>query len=139
MHTDGDMSECGQDGKPGIHLNVQKITYWIEHIIEEYAPPKTCFKLETDPAVTDSLGNEIKLWKNDDEVGTALGANELLNEICIEDTLEEDVFEFRNGGKDNVSLFSSGLRVVRKSSWKDYKVEKLYVGKKFLFLTIFHV
>ena len=65
---------------------------------------KPCFKLKTDPAVTGSLGDEIKLFKNGDEVGTALGANELSNEICLEDTSEGDVFEFRNGGKDNVSL-----------------------------------
>ena len=104
MHTDGDMSECGQEGKPGIHLNVLEVTDWMEHIIKEHAPPKTCFKLNADPAVTDSLGDEIKLFKNGEEVGTALAANELSNEICIEDTSEGDVFQFRNGGKDNVSL-----------------------------------
>ena len=104
MHTDGDMSACGQDGKPGIHLNVLDITDWMKFIIEEHAPPKTCFKLNTDPAVTDSLGNEIRLFQNGAEVGIALGANELSNEICIEDTSGGDVFEFQNGGQDNVIL-----------------------------------
>ena len=104
MHTDGDMAECGQEGKPGIHINVLEVTDWMEHIIKEHAPPKTCFTLNTDPAVTDSLGDEIKLFKNGDDVGIALGANELANEVCFEDTLEGDEFQFRNGGKDNVSL-----------------------------------
>ena len=104
MHTDGDISACGQEGKPGIHLNVLEVTDWMEHILKEHSPPKTCFTLNTDPAVPDSLGDKIKLYKNGNEIGTALGANKLSNEICIEDTSEGDVFQFKNGGKDNVSL-----------------------------------
>ena len=38
------MSECGQAGKPTIQLNVIETTDWIDHIINEYAPPKMCFK-----------------------------------------------------------------------------------------------
>ena len=103
IHTDGDFNECGLAGRPGIHLNVIGVTDWMEHIIEQNAPPRTCFKLNTDPSVPDSLGDEIKLFKNGEEAGVALGANELSNEICLEDTSEGDVFEFRNGGKNNVS------------------------------------
>ena len=104
IHSDGDMTECGQAGKPAIHLNVIEIIDWMEHTIEEHAPPRTCFKLITDPSVEDSLGDEIKLFKNTEEAGSALHTNELSNEICLEDTSDGDVFEFRNGGKNNVSL-----------------------------------
>ena len=100
------MSGCGQDGKPGIHLNVFEITDWIEHIINAHSPPRTCFKLITDQSISDSIGDEIKLFKNGDEAGIGLGTNELSNEICLEDTSEGDIFEFRNGGKDNVSLIT---------------------------------
>ena len=97
------MTECGHEGRPAIHLNVIEIADWMKHTIEHHAPPRTCFKLNTDPSVSDSLGDEIKLFKNGKEAGIALGVNELSNEICLQDTLNGDVFEFRNGGKDNVS------------------------------------
>ena len=105
IYTDGDTAECGQAGKPPIHLSVIKITDWIEHIIEDHAPPRTCFKLTTDPSVEDSLGDEIKLFKNGVEVGAALGAQQISNERCIEYTSDGDVFEFRNSGKDNVCIY----------------------------------
>ena len=107
IHTDGDMTECGQTGKPAIHLNVIEITDWMAHTIEEYEPPRTCFKLITDPSVEDSLGDEIKLFKNGKEAGTALNTNELFNEFCLENTLDGDIYEFRNGGRDNVSVYFS--------------------------------
>ena len=62
-----------------------------------------CFEFNTDPSITNSLGDEIKLFKNGDEVGAALGSDQQSNTICIDETSDEDVFEFRNGGKDNVS------------------------------------
>ena len=61
------------------------------------------FKLNIDPSVANSLGDEIKLFQNGAEVGSALGAQQLSNEICIDDTSDGDNFEFRNGGTDNVS------------------------------------
>ena len=103
INSDGDLNECGQAGKPAIHLNVMEIINWIEHIIEQYAPPKTCFMFRTDPSIPDALGDEIKVFKDDDEIETALGSNQLSNEFCIEDTTDGDTFEFRNSGEDNVS------------------------------------
>ena len=67
------------------------------------SPPKTCFKINTDPGVPNSLGDEIKLFKNGGEIGVALGSNQISNEICIDETSVADVFEFKNGGSDNVS------------------------------------
>ena len=96
------MTQCGQPGRPGIHLNVIEVIDWIEDIISQHAPPTTCFELKTDPGIPDSLGDEIKLFKNSAEVGIALGAYQLSNEVCLEETSDGDIFEFRNGGKDNV-------------------------------------
>ena len=103
INSDGDMTECGLAGKPAIHLNVNELTTWIQHIINQHSPPKTCFELHTDPSITDSLGDEIKLFKNGDEIGAALGSDQQSNTICIDDASVEDIFEFRNSGKDNVS------------------------------------
>ena len=103
INSDGDLTECGLAGKPAIHINVMEITDWTEHIIEKYSPPKICFQLETDPSIQDSLGDEIKIFKGGAEIGTGLGAGQLSNEICIEDTADGDAFEFRNGGQNNVS------------------------------------
>ena len=44
INSDGAMNECGQAGKPAINLNVIETTDWMNYIIKEYAPPKTCFK-----------------------------------------------------------------------------------------------
>ena len=104
INSDGDMTECGLTGKPAIHLNVNELTTWIQHIINQHSPPRMCFELHTDPSIPDSIGDEIKLLKNDDAVGLALGSHQQSNTICIDDTTDGDVFEFRNGGKDNVSL-----------------------------------
>ena len=103
INSDGDLNECGQAGKPAIHLNIMEIINWIEHIIDEYSPPKTCFLFKTDPSIADALGDEIKIFKGDQEIGTALGLNQLSNEFCIEDTIDGEIFEFRNSGEDNVS------------------------------------
>ena len=103
INSDGDMTECGLTGKPAIHLNVNELTTWIQHIIDQHSPPKSCFELHTDPSITDSLGDEIKLFKNGDEIGAALGSDQQSNTICIDDASVEDIFEFRNSGKDNVS------------------------------------
>ena len=104
INSDGDLNECGQAGKPAIHLNVMKITDWLEHIIEQYSPPKTCFTLKTDPSIQDSLGDEIKIFKDGQEVGIALASNQLSNELCIENTTDGEAYQFRNGGQDNVSI-----------------------------------
>ena len=61
--------------------------------------------MSTDPSVQDSLGDEIKVFINGEEVGVALLANQLSNMLCLEHTSENDAFEFRNGGKNNVSTY----------------------------------
>ena len=61
-----------------------------------------CFKLTADPSIQDGLGDEIQILKNDIVVGTALNANELSNEACINDVQENDVFKFVTAGDDNV-------------------------------------
>ena len=110
INSDGDLTQCGLAGKPAIHLSVNELTDWIQHIINQNSPPKTCFEFHTDPSITDSLGDEIQLFINGDEVGLALGSYQQSNTICIDDTSEGDVFEFRNGGKDNVSLLFEDKR-----------------------------
>ena len=112
INSDGDLTQCGLAGKPAIHLNLNELTDWIQHIINQNSPPKTCFEFHTDPSITDSLGDEIKLFINGDEVGLALGSSQQSNTICIDDTSEGDVFEFRNGGKDNVSRYLLKLSFV---------------------------
>ena len=65
--------------------------------------PRMCFEFHTDQSIPDSIGDEITLSKNGHKVGSALGTYQQSNTICIDDTSYEDVFEFRNAGKDNVS------------------------------------
>ena len=64
----------------------------------------TCFALKTDPSIPDALGDAIKLFKDGQTVGIALGYHQAINELCIEDTTDEDAFKFQNGGQDNVSF-----------------------------------
>ena len=70
---------------------------------QDDAEKKTCFELHTDSSILDSIGDEITLFVNGDKVGYALGSHQQSNTICIDDTSDGDVFEFRNSGKDNVS------------------------------------
>ena len=63
-----------------------------------------CFALESDSSMPNALGDEILLFKDGQKVDTALGTNQVSNEICIEDTTDGDAFEIRNGGQDNVSI-----------------------------------
>ena len=64
----------------------------------------TCIALKSDSSMPDALGDEILLFKDGQKVETALGTNQISNEICIEDTIDGDAFEIRNGGEDNVSI-----------------------------------
>ena len=64
----------------------------------------TCFALKTDPSIPNALGDAIKLFKDGQTVGIALGYHQAINELCIEDTTDGDAFKFQNGGQDNVSL-----------------------------------
>ena len=64
----------------------------------------TCFALKTDPSIPDALGDAIKLFKDGQTVGIALGYHQAINELCIEDTTDGDAFKFQNGGQDNVSF-----------------------------------
>ena len=71
--------------------------------MKQNSPPKTCFEISVDSSVSNSLGNEIKLFKNDIDIGFALPAYEHSYKKCIEVTQDGDIFKFVNGGTDNVS------------------------------------
>ena len=101
--SDGDLTECGLAGKPAIHVNVNELRDWYVKIIADYSPPKTCFKIVSDASIQNSLGDEIKIFKNDIEIGVALNAHELSNEICFNEIEENDVLQFLPAGNDNVS------------------------------------
>ena len=103
IYSEGSLEQCGLDGRPAVHLNLKDVLSWISHTTEQNAPPKTCFKLVTDSSVANSLGNEIRLFKNGVDIGIALHENSLSNKICVDDSQDGDVFKFINGGKDNVS------------------------------------
>ena len=103
INSDGDLTECGLAGKPGIHVGVLQLTDWLRHIIDERSPPTTCFKIIVDPSQNDALGDAIKIFKNDIEVGVALNSNELTNEACFDDVDKNDVFKLVTDGNDNVS------------------------------------
>ena len=104
INSNGDLHECGQAGKPAIHVDTMQLSDWLNQIIDDYSPPKTCFKLIADPAIEGALGDEIKILKNDLEIGVALNAHEVSNEACLNDVQENDVFKFITAGNDNVSL-----------------------------------
>ena len=103
INSDGDLSECGLAGKPAINVDVNQLSDWLTKIIDEHSPPKTCFKIVSDASIQDSLGDEIKVFKNDIEIGVALNANEISNEVCFNDIDENDVFKFVTADNDNVS------------------------------------
>ena len=91
-----DEVECLQNTETGDHVYIRNGEMYPQC-------PRICFELHTDPSIPDSIGDEITLSKNGDKVGSALGTNQQSNTICIDGTSYEDVFEFRNGGKDSVS------------------------------------
>ena len=95
-HNCSDGIQCFLNTETGDHLYIQN-----DEIYSQC--PRMCFELQTDPSIPDSIGDEIKLRKNGDEVGLALGSYQQSNTLCIDETSDGDVFEFRNGGKDNVS------------------------------------
>ena len=103
INSDGDLAECGLAGKPAIHVDVHGLSDWLTEIIAENSPPKMCFKIVSDASIQDSLGDEIKVFKNDVEIGVALNANEMSNEVCFNDIDETDVFKFVTADNDNVS------------------------------------
>ena len=103
INSDGDLSECGLPGKPAIHVGTIGLSDWMTEIIDEHSPPKMCFKIISDASIQDSLGDEIKLFKNEVDIGVALNANELSNEICFNDVEESDNFKFVTVGNNNVS------------------------------------
>ena len=102
INSDGDLAECGLAGKPAIHVSVDGLSDWLSEIINEYSPPTMCFKIVSDASIQDSLGDEIKIFKNEIEFGVALTANEISNEVCFNDIGEIDVFKFVTAGNDNV-------------------------------------
>ena len=61
-----------------------------------------------DSSLEGALGDEIKIFKNNIEIGVALNANQLSNEACFDDVEEDDMFKFVTAGNENVNLFSSG-------------------------------
>ena len=104
INSDGDLNECGLPGKPAIHVGVLELNDWLTQIIDDHSPPKMCFKLVADPSIEGSLGDQIRISKNNIEIGVALNANQLSNEVCFDDVAENDVFKFFTAGNDNVSL-----------------------------------
>ena len=103
INSDGDLSECGLPGKPAIHVGTIGLSDWMTEIIDEHSPPKMCFKIVSDASIQNSLGDEIKIFKNEIEIGVALNANELSNEVCFNDVVESDNFKFVTAGNNNVS------------------------------------
>ena len=109
----GDLTECGLDGKPAIHLNVRSITYWIDHVIKKYGPPKICFEFSVDMTIPGALGDTIKVFHNGNpiqhlngRIENALNARKKSNRICIWQAYDGDRFRFVNSGTDNVSFIS---------------------------------
>ena len=105
INSDGDLTECGLPGKPAIHVDVLEFYDWLTQIINDHSPPKTCFEIVADPSIENSLGDEIKIFKNEVELGVALSANQLSNDVCFDDTEENDIFKLVTVGNNNVSLF----------------------------------
>ena len=87
-----DEVQCLLDTETGDHL-------YIKNGEMNSQCPRMCLEFQTDP----SIGDEIKLFKNSDKVGSTLEYQIQSNTICIDDTSDGDVFEFRNVGKDHVS------------------------------------
>ena len=102
INSDGDLTDCGLAGKPGIHLGVGLVIDWFKYISDEHSPPRTCFKLIADSSRDQALGDQIKIFKNGIEIGIALDANEFSNEACFDDVGEDDVFKLVPDGNDNV-------------------------------------
>ena len=108
------LSECGLDGKPAIHVNVRFITYWINHVIDNYGPPKMCLELIVDMSVPGALGDAIQVFHNDNPVTendlpngailNALNAQQTSNSFCIWQAYDGDRIRFVNGGSDGVSF-----------------------------------
>ena len=104
INSNGDFGECGQAGKPAIHVGIMQLLDWLNQIIDDHSPPKTCFKLIADPSIEGALGDEIKILKNDLDIGVALNAHQVSNEVCFNDVQENDIFKFVTAGDDNVSF-----------------------------------
>ena len=105
INSDGDFTECGLPGKPAIHVGLSDLTsHWLAHIMDVHSPPKTCFKLTAGASIKDGLGDEIKIFQDEVEIGVALGANESSNEICFDDVDDGATFKFVTTGDNNVSF-----------------------------------
>ena len=107
INSIGDLSECGLEGKPAIHVNVRSITHWISHIIATHGPPKICFEFIVDMTKSGALGDAIQVFHNGKRIendANALDAQQKSNSFCIWQAYDGDRFRFVNGGADNVSL-----------------------------------
>ena len=115
VHSIGDLTECGLDGRPAIHTEVQQVKHWIDYTIEEHGPPSKCFDLIVDMNIDDALGDQIEIYHNyikitDDSIPIftpALKPQQSRNPrpVCVVETNKGDRFTFKlkKGGKDNVS------------------------------------
>ena len=115
VHSIGDLTECGLDGRPAIHTEVQQVKHWIDYTIKEHGPPSKCFDLIVDMNIDDALGDQIEIYHNyikitDDSIPIftpALKPQQSRNPrpVCVVETNKGDRFTFKlkKGGKDNVS------------------------------------
>ena len=116
VHSIGDLTECGLDGRPAIHTEVQEVKHWMDYIIDAHGPPTKCFEFIVDMNVEGALGDQIEVYHTygDEEekklINAALKAQQKRNEICVVHTQEGDKFRFKSTGKDNVSQFKGRNR-----------------------------
>ena len=119
VHSIGDLTECGLDGRPAIHTQVQEVKPWIDFVINKHGPPAKCFEITLGTNIEGALGDQIVIYRNEEIINedTKPMIEPLLKPqqsktsrpYCIMDTKEGERFTFKlkKGGKDNVSPFIS--------------------------------
>ena len=108
VHSIGDLNECGLDGRPAIHTEVQQVKHWMNYTMKHNGPPKKCFELIVDMNIEGALGDKIEIYHNGKVIiNPALEAQQSRNPrpVCVLKTSKGDKFTFKlqEGGKDNVS------------------------------------
>ena len=120
VHSIGDLTECGLDGRPAIHTEVQQVKHWMDYTMKEHGPPSKCFDIIVDMNIDDALGDEIEIYhtkcngekcneesKVEKVFRPALKSQQSRNPrpVCVVETNKGDKFTFKlkEGGKDNVS------------------------------------
>ena len=115
VHSIGDLTQCGLDGRPAIHTQVQEVKHWIDFVINKHGPPAKCFEFIVDTNIEGGLGDQIDIYHNKEiitedttpmiEPALKTQQSRTARPICIMDTKQGDKFTFKlkKGGKDNVS------------------------------------